>query len=458
MTYRQLAERASLLARRFGAMRAGGAGAGPRWTAAVCMTPGPEAVAALYGLWRAEYAVMPLHERLTAPEVDHACRTVQSQLLLNDAMPQGMRRAFGRGDLLAGFPDVIAMIFTSGSSGAPSAVGFGNEALAASAEAVARRLRLGRRDRWGLCLSMGHIGGLSLVVRAIRTRASVRLWSSFSAKAVVRAMLEGRVTHVAVVPVMLRRILERLRGGTPPETLRCVLVGGAATSPGLLQEAREAGLPVATTWGMSETASQVATAPPELAAAHPGTVGRPLDGIRLRRGRGGVLEVSGPTLASMVVKGPDAAPEPLTRGPWFATRDLGRVDDDGLVRIDGRADGTIVTGGLNVSPAHVERVIETMPGVSEAVVFGVPDEDWGEVVAAVVEADPTRVTAEDVNQHCRTRLARGRCPSRIAVTDALVRTRSGKAVRVDLDRYLAPDALLRSGGPGAGPMIEEPNP
>ena len=152
-----------------------------------------------------------------------------------------------------------------------------------------------------------------------------------------------------------------------------------------------------------------------------------------------------------MIRGPGAPPEPLPtdRDGWFATRDLGRTDPDGLVWIEGRAGAIIVSGGLNVSPAEVERVIEALPGVREAVVLGLPDEAWGEVVAAVVEADPAAVTAADVNRHCRQHLVRGRCPTRTLVVDELTRTRTGKVMRSRVLERFGPELEPAPRGPGA---------
>lgn len=445
-TYRDLDARATTLANRYRDL-----GAVPGEAVTLCATPTADAVAALFGLWRTGCVVAPLHERITPSEVEAARLIVMSDLHIDnsalhrvsefslpsvrtgvqDGIPFGARDGVDRHGRYSGFPDVVLLILTSGSTGAPRAIGFTRHTLDASAAAVARRLRLTAGDRWGLCLSVGHIGGLSLVVRAVMTGSSVRLWPSFDAGAVARAVLAGDVSHLAVVPVMLRRILARLEGERVPSTLRCVLVGGAAASRGLLDEAWAAGVPVATTWGMTETASQVATAPPALAGRHPGTAGRALQGVQVRRDPDGVLCVRGPTLASLVVHGSGAGPEPLPTDPdgWFATRDLGCVGPDGLVWIEGRADAMIVSGGLNVSPAEVEAVIEGLPGVREAVVFGVPDEEWGEVLAAVVEGDREMVTPATVDRHCRERLVRGRCPARTVVVDRLPRTWTGKAMR-----------------------------
>lgn len=437
-SYRELDARATALAARFHAL-----GALRSEAATLCAAPGPEAVAALFALWRAGAVAVPLHERLTPSEVDRARRTVMSTLHIDNSTLHSVAERGGSGSAdpggaapahpttYAAFPDLAAFILTSGSSGAPKALGFTRAAFAASADAVARRLSLAAADRWGLCLSVGHIGGLSLVVRAVMTGASVRLWPRFDAAPVARAVLSGEVTHLAVVPVMLRRLLARLAGRRMPRSLRCVLVGGAAAPPALLEEAWRAGLPLATTWGMTETASQVATAPPELARRHPGTAGRPLHRVEVRRDPAGTLSVRGPTLARVVARGPGERPRPLGTDAdgWFATRDLGRVDADGLVWIEGRAGAIIVSGGMNVSPREVERAIETLPGVREAVVFGLPDSEWGEVVAAVVEGDPHDVGAGDIDRHCRERLARGRCPSRILVVEELPRTWTGKVIR-----------------------------
>ncbi len=400
----------------------------------------------------------PLHEGLAEEEIAHAlrllrpaCRVTSDGTLVTLAASGGVGRP---GDdpshLRAQQRNVCAYLLTSGSSGSPKAVGIARDAFAASAAATRTLLDLRPADCWGLCLSLGHVGGLALLLRAVAVGCSVRCWSSFDPDRVAAAVAAGRVTHLSLVPVMLRRVLDRLGGRTPSPKLRCVLVGGAAAPRKLLERAVAAGLPVAPTWGMTETTSQAATAPPELARRLPGTAGRPLPGVQVKvsgtaapngrtatqNGRNGVLAVRGPTLASVVVQTPGAAPEPLPLDAdgWFHTADVGRVDAAGRVWVDGRADETIVTGGLNVSPRQVEAVIESMSGVAEAVVFGTPDEEWGEVVTALVEADRKEadrrvVEADDVLDYCRARLARGRRPRRVRVVDRLPRTRTGKPMR-----------------------------
>ena len=415
---------------------------------ALSSPPGPEAVAALFGAWRGGYVAAPLHEGLAEEEIAHAlrllrpaCRVTNDGTLATFADPSHLR---------AQQRNVCAFLLTSGSSGSPKAVGIAGSAFAASAAATRTLLDLRPADCWGLCLSLGHVGGLALLLRTVAVGCSVRCWPSFDPDRVASAVAAGRVTHLSLVPVMLRRVLDRLGGRAPSPKLRCVLVGGAAAPRKLLERAATAGLPVAPTWGMTETTSQAATAPPELAQRLPGTAGRPLPGVQVKvsktatpngrtaaqNNQNGVLAVRGPTLASVVMRTPGAAPEPLPLDSdgWFLTADMGRVDDAGRVWVEGRADETIVTGGLNVSPRQVEEVIESMPGVAEAVVFGTPDEEWGEVVTALVEADRKDadrqvVEADDVFDYCRARLAKGRRPRRVRVVNRLPRTRTGKPMR-----------------------------
>lgn len=444
---------------------------------AVSLPPGPAAVATLFGLWRAGLAAAPLHHRLAEAELDHALRLVRPALWFSNAravpepdtddelpapstalatpspvpcpVPPAPSTALitpspapcpapsARNRPLVPlrlhqFPEVEVLLLTSGTSGGPKAVGLSRAAFTASTAASVRRLSLEPRDKWGLCLSLGHVGGLALVLRAVSLGCAIRCWPRFDADAVATAVLDGAVTHLSLVPTMLWQLLDTLDGRTAPTSLRCVLVGGAALSPALLARAVAAGLPVAPTWGMTETASQVATAPPALAEQLPGTVGPPLPGIEARAEPGTrVLAVRGPTLASMIVRRPGGEPEalPVSEDGWFRTADLGRADADGNLWIEGRADDAVVTGGVTVAPSEVEQVIQTLPGVSDAVVFGAPDEAWGHTLHAVVEANPAAVAPQDVHRHCRARLSRARRPSTIRIVESLPRTPTGKADR-----------------------------
>ncbi len=290
-------------------------------------------------------------------------------------------------DLLDAAPELPAgsfVIRTSGSTGRPRRIVIPGSAFEASADASAARLALGPDDVWWASLSPAHVGGLALVLRAERLRSGIELTGGFDAHVFWELCAARRITHASFVPTMLRRVLEARPGHADPSCLRAVLIGGAAADPDLLGRAVRAGIPVATTWGMSETASQVATATPAETAADPTHAGRPLEGVHIRSDGDGRLAVRTPTMALGELVDGELRPLADADG-WFATDDLGHEDDAGFVRITGRVSDRIITGGVNVDPLEIEHAMRRLAWVEDVAVVGVPDPEWGErVVAAVV--------------------------------------------------------------------------
>jgi O-succinylbenzoic acid--CoA ligase len=284
------------------------------------------------------------------------------------------------------------------------------------------------------------VGGLALVVRAVLLGSCLVARERVDPAELADLLDRGEVTHASLVPVMLRRLLAARSDG-PPRPGGCLLVGGAHAPPELVERAVEAGLPVALTYGLSEASSQVATAPPGLVRRKPGTVGHPLPGVELRLGPGGEIRVRGPTVSpGYLTPGPEGAPvlEPVA-GPdgWLSTGDLGAVDEEGHLRVRGRRSARIVSGGVTVDPGEVERVLREHPRVAEAAVVGLPDETWGERVAALVV--PTGPLEEgELDRWARARLSPGWIPRRYRFREALPRNATGKvdreAVRAGLAR------------------------
>ena len=260
---------------------------------------------------------------------------------------------------------------TSGSTGEPKTVLLDAAALTTSAEATHERL--GGPGTWLLALPTSHIAGIQVLVRSIvagTTPGELDLSKGFRAMGFAQAarpVLDQPGRHyTALVPTQLSRLV--VGEGPGLAALRQfdgVLIGGAATPPKLLEQARALGVQVVTTYGMSETAG--------------GCVydGEPLRDVSVRTDD--VIEISGPVLAL----GYRGSAEPF--GEWFRTGDLGRLRD-GRLEVLGRADDVIVTGGEKVPPVLVERALATVEGVLEACVVGVPDDEWGQVVAAAVVA------------------------------------------------------------------------
>jgi O-succinylbenzoic acid--CoA ligase len=224
---------------------------------------------------------------------------------------------------------------------------------------------------------------------------------------------------------MLHQLLEAWGPEAAPDSLRCLLIGGAPAREELIVAALEAGFPIALTYGLTEASSQVATAPPELVREKPGTVGPPLPGVRVRVSESGELLVQGPTVA----------PGEVRTDGWLHTGDLAREDGEGHLWITGRESDRIISGGVNVDPGEVEAALEAHPLVAEAVVLGVPDREWGErVVAVVVSHSPGPALRKELDELVGHSLSPAKRPRAIRFLDSVPRNPHGK---VDRERVRA---------------------
>ncbi|MDP9999976.1 AMP-binding protein [Pseudarthrobacter sulfonivorans] len=278
-----------------------------------------------------------------------------------------------------GCDDAVAVVRTSGSTGAPKATVLTVESLAASSMGTA--LALQGEGQWLLALPVQFVAGVQVLVRSLF--AGTRPWvmdmsGGFTPEAFTAGALEltDPIRFTSLVPTQLQRLLD----APSPETLAVlrrfdgILLGGAPAPAGLLKDAREAGLRVITTYGSAETCG--------------GCVydGVPLTGVEVRIAEDGRILLGGDTVAAGYLDAPESTDtfyeEDGVR--WYRTNDLGSVDADGRLTVLGRADDVIITGGVKVSAAHVQEELEKSDGVAAAFVAGVPSAEWGQAVAAYV--------------------------------------------------------------------------
>jgi len=333
---------------------------------------------------------------------------------------------------------VLAVLYTSGTSGQPkgACLTWGN--FEASARAAEERLGDVVAGRWLACMPLFHVGGLSILMRNVLHGGPVRLHARFDAAAVGEALDGGDIAAVSLVPTMLSRLLAA-RGSRPaPPGLRVVLLGGAAAAPELVNRALAAGYPVCPTYGLTEATSQVATAstpPPGALETLPmrpvfGTDVRiVVDGQEMPSGQPGEILVRGPTVMRGYLHAAEATSRALRAG-WLHTGDVGYLDADGGLHVLDRRNDLVVSGGENVYPAEIEAVLLEHPAVADAGVSGVADADLGtRVVAWIVVAKGATVAADDLVRHCRERLAGYKLPREFRFVDALPRNASGKLLR-----------------------------
>jgi o-succinylbenzoate---CoA ligase len=335
-------------------------------------------------------------------------------------------------------PDGLALVVgTSGSTGAPKRALLTASALRASARAT--HDRVGGPGQWLLAMPAHHVAGLQVLVRSVVAGTEPRAVDTSAgftvdAFAAATASLDAAVPrhYTALVPTQLVRLLQDPRGRAALQRYDAVLLGGAAAPSALLASAGAAGARVLTTYGMSETAG--------------GCVydGEPLACSRVRVEADGRILLGGDTLASGYLGRPDLTDAVFARDAdgrrWFRTDDQGSVRQDGRLVVTGRVDDVINTGGVKVAPHPVEEaLLSHVPGVSEAVVVGTPDPEWGEAVGAVVVLADGReeLTVGDVRTALRGVLPGPALPRQVVAVASIPVRGPGKPDRTEIRRLLA---------------------
>lgn len=378
---------------------------------AVVLPPGPllfrRLEAALDG---SGPAICPLSPELPAPALSR---------LLDVLRPSWVETAEGRqrydcapGPAVA--EDTAVLIATSGSTGAPKVVELSATALRHSSSATLARVSARPGDRWLCCLPTSHIAGIQVLVRSLVAGTGPVIHSRFD---VTRVAGSG-AAHISVVPTQLRRLIDAdvdLRG------FRSILLGGAAPPPDLVETARARGGRIFTTYGMSETCG--------------GCVydGEPLDGVSVDVGADGRIRLAGPVLFSGYRLRPELTAA-VRDGAWFVTQDLG-VIEDGRLRVRGRADDVIVTGGEKVVAGEVAAVLARHHGVRDVAVVGRGDPEWGERVTAVVVPGDDPPGLEELRAWVRAELPAYAAPRQLELVAELPLLPSGKP---DLERLRRP--------------------
>ncbi len=441
-SYRALAER---VAGACEALRARGVGRGAR--VAVRAQNHPDAVASLLALMELDATAVLIHPRLTDVEARALVDDADASLVLDGAEVTGASAAAPPPS--AHDPEaVLAMLYTSGTTGRPRGAMLSRRAFAASAEASAANLGWRDDERWLLCMPVCHVGGFSVLTRSVMARRCAVLHPRFDVAAVLASIARDRATLLSVVPTMLRALVDADRDGALG-SLRAVLVGGAAAPRSLLEACAARRVRALTTYGLTEACSQVTTQrlPPEGAPFEAtGDSGVALDGLELQvvgddgapvpAGEVGRIRVRGASVMTGYWRHPPLA------GAWLDTGDLGSLDARGRLTVHARRTDLIVTGGENVYPAEVEHALADLPGVAAAMVFGVDDETWGQVVAAAIVRDRTigdeGAWLASLGAELDARLAKHKRPRRVCVVDALPMRATGKVDRAAGVRRFTP--------------------
>ena len=373
--------------------------------------------------------------------------------------------------------DTAAVLFTSGTTARPKGVLLRHQNLTTYVLQTVEFASAGQDEAALVSTPPYHIAGFGAILSNLYAGRRIVYLPSFSPDAWLDTVRSERVTSAMVVPTMLARIVDHLDGspaGVP--TLRALAYGGARMPQPVLERALAAFPDTAFTnaYGLTETSSTIAVLGPEdhraalqedaaarrrLASAGrivPGVEAevRAQDGTPAGPGETGLLWVRGAQVSGEYLGSPAA----LDADGWFPTKDLASFDADGYLFLGGRDDDTIIRGGENIAPAEIEDALLAHPAVREAAVVGVPDDEWGERIAAVIVAAPrAEVTGDELRAWTRSRLRGSRTPDEVHFTRALPHTATGKVIRRDVIASLWPadEPAPAASGPLAGVRVVE---
>jgi acyl-CoA synthetase (AMP-forming)/AMP-acid ligase II len=433
---RVTAAEAEVLERRAaGSLAAAGARPGDR---VVLSAPSSAALlCAALGALRSGVVPVLLDPALTPAERDPLVADADPALVVAGAGAVAALAEGGREAELAPVPLGRPMHFTSGTTGRPRGVWTG-----VLDEAAANALADEEAELWGfatddvhlVCSPLHHSAPLRFAGGTLRAGGDVVLLGRFEAEAFAEAVAAERPTTTFVVPAHLQRLFGPDGPALPPLSSFRLLAHAAAPCPEPLKRAALAAFPEGTVWEFyGSTEGQFTACPPGDWLERPGTVGRARPGRRLRTEPDGTIWCEVPDFARFTYWRDPAKTAAAWRGDAFTVGDLGRLDDEGYLWLDGRREDLLISGGVNVYPLEVERALAACPGVDEVAVFGAPDERWGtRVCAAVVGA----VEPDALRAFARERLAPAKRPKTVVRVAELPRTERGKLRRSALAAQL----------------------
>lgn len=420
----------------------------------------PAQIVLLFACARLGAMQVPLNWRLAAPELRYMLADSGARLLLattelrraaEAAAPPGCA-VFGTSDLHAGAPlpapgveeDPVLLVYTSGTTGRPKAAILDQRALHFNALNAVDAFGMTAADRVLTVLPLFHVGGLNIqTTPALCAGAEVILHPRFDADAFFDSIETQRPTLSLLVPAVMKALVEHPRSrGADLRCLRAVGAGSSIVPLPLIEAFHAKGVPVQQVYGATETCPIAIVQSREEALAAPGSIGAPAlhaecrivdaNGQVAAPGTDGEIQVRGPS----VLRGYWGHGSALLPGGWFATGDVGRVDGDGRWWFTDRSKHVIISGGENIYPAELERLLAEAPGVAECAVIGRPDARWGEVPVAVIVPgaafDAARVLA-----FLDGRIARFKMPRAVIPVAALPRTALGKVAMAELRAVVA---------------------
>jgi len=403
----------------------------------------PRVLVLLFALARLGAILVPLNWRLTPAEHKRILADCSPRFVLSDAEFEAAARAL---EVSPGNPsrdqDDALIVYTSGTTGEPKGAVLTRSALYWNAVNSFFAHELGESDHVLTALPMFHVGGLNIqTLPALLAGATVTLHKRFDPGAWLADVAKRRPTLSLLVPAAMQAVVSHPAfASTDLSSLRLLNTGSMVVPDSLIRAFHGRGVPVGQIYGATETAPIATALRREDAMRKAGSAGKPVPHAEVKLVDGEIW-VRGPAVMRGYWKGASGPNDSGLRDGWFRTGDLARIDDEGYFWIVGRSKDVIISGGENIHPAELERVLADCPSIAEAAVVGVQDPRWGEAACAVVVLKPgARLLESDVARLFEGQLARYKHPRRVLFAEALPKNALGKVQKAELRRLV--DAKL----------------
>lgn len=432
---------------------------------------GPIFAVSLFGAAAAHKPFLPLNYRLSDEQLGEILSRHVGLLIAEDIerardLAPSATEVISVDDILAIKPDpdapiipadtdeIAVLLMTSGTTAAPKSAVLRHHHLTSYVMQTVEFAGADEDDATIVSVPPYHIAAVANLLSNLYAGRRIVYLDRFTAEEWIDTVTEEAITNAMVVPTMLARIVRYLEesGRKGPSTLRGLSYGGAKVPPTVLEAALKLfpDTGFVNAYGLTETSSSIAVLGPEdhrtaLASDDPavrariGSVGQPLPGVEVTIRDEEGNEVAAGTPGEIYVRGAQVAGEYLEQGSklvsdgWFPTRDRGWLDEGGFLFVEGRADDTIIRGGENIAPAEIEDVLVRHDAILEVCVAGVPDEEWGNAIAAfIVVKDGKTVTEDEIKTFAREHLRGSKTPDKVFFLPELPATQTGKILRKDL--------------------------
>lgn len=442
-----------------------------KWPIAFLSESSDMLIFAIAACWKLGVPFIPLNPKLSKQELEAQITALSPSIIFCDSKNRGkinskdiihmdenfFLNAFTFDIKKVKIPDeskieessVFGYFFTSGTSAKAKIVPLKRKQLIAAAKASAQNFKPDPNHYWLLCMPLNHVGGITIILRSLIYGSAIYRMEVFHEEMVKEFLGENsRFQAASFVPTMLQRLLNDPLFKTH-RGLKAILLGGGPVTESLLKKAVERGLPIVSTYGMTETCAQIA-ANPTLAPS--GTyiplksVGKPFPPNELQI-RDDNCKILGPNQSGTIwLKGPqvfDGYFDKENNGKlfdedgWFNTGDYGHKNGFDQVFIESRRTDLIITGGENVNPLEVEEAIQKLSGIKEVVVIGLPNEEWGQIVTAFVTlSNGNTPDLQEIREELKSKLIDFKLPKQLRIVKEFPKTATGKIKRAELAKFI----------------------